>query len=354
MGETAAGDLLIVSERAELHSVGRNRWNGSVSTVGTGTAPAPVDHRWLRETLSALAEAHRVPGAQLVVHRAGITVAVEFGELEHGVGIPVTSHTAFPVASICKVATATLAMILVGDGDLELDIPLAEYLPDLDDLGRQLTLCQLLSHMSGFASSPDTVERPGLSLGRYVQRHCRRQDLIVPPGTAFTYSNRNYVLAGHLIETVTGMSWSEAVESILLRPLGIEATLVGIPRRALLGRPIATGHSVNMAVGRTRPVEQPEVPAEAPGVGLGMSALDLVALGLMHVGPGFPELLPAAQAEQMRQPIPGVEPFGLADGWGAGLAVYRGETTTWVGTTVTATAHPATCASIPATGRWWP
>lgn len=331
MGETAAGDLLEINERAELHSIGRNRWNGSISTAATGTAPPPVDPRWLADILSALAEAHHVPGAQLAVHRSGVTVAVEFGELGHGSGIPVAGYTAFPVASVCKVATATLAMILVGDGDLGLDNPLAEYLPELDDLGWRLTLSQLLSHTSGFASSPDIVERPGVSLGRYVQRHCRWQDLIVPPGTTFTYSNRNYVLVGHLIETVTGMSWSEAVESILLRPLGIEATLVGIPGRAPRGRPIATGHSVNMAVGRTRPVEQPETQAEAPGVGLGMSALDLVALGLMHVGPGFPELLPATQAEQMRQPIPGVEPFGLADGWGAGLAVYRGETTTWVG-----------------------
>jgi hypothetical protein len=62
-----------------------------------------------------------------------------------------------------------------------------------------------------------------------------------------------------------------------------------------------------------------------------MSAFDLVTLGLMHVGRGFPELLPVAYAEQMRQAIPGVEPFGLADGWGAGLAVYQGDTATWVG-----------------------
>jgi CubicO group peptidase (beta-lactamase class C family) len=243
----------------------------------------------------------------------------------------VSRHTAFPVGSISKAVTATLAMILVGDGDLELDAPIAEHLPELDDLGSQLTLCHLLSHTSGLPSSPDTPEVPFLSSRRYVRNHCRRQDLILPPGTAFSYSNRNYVLVGHLIETITGMNWSEAVESILLRPLDIDSAMVGMAGRACFDRPIATGHSVNMNSGRTRPVHQPVVPAEAPAVALAMSAVDLVALGLMHIGSGFPELLPPVPAEQMRQAIPGVEPFGLADGWAAGFAVWQRETSAWVG-----------------------
>ena len=295
------------------------------------TVGAPLDPGWLAATLSALAGANQVPGAQLAVHCAGRTVAVEVGELEHGAGIPVTRDTAFPIGSISKAWTATLAMILVSDGDLELDAPLAEYLPALDDLGRALTLEQVLSHTSGLASSPETPELATLSLANYVREHCRVQDLILPPGTGFSYSSRNYVLVGHLIETITGMSWWEAMESILLRPLGIEATAVGATARARCGRPAATGHSVNTTLGRTRPVHQSLVPAEAPAGALAMSAVDLVALGLMHVGPSFPELLPAHYAAQMRRGVPGADPFGLADGWGAGLAVFRDEDREWAG-----------------------
>jgi CubicO group peptidase (beta-lactamase class C family) len=294
-------------------------------------APMPVDPEWLAATLTALADTHQVPGAQLAVHRGGVTVAVEVGVLEHGRGIPVTSHTAFPIGSICKLATATLAMILVADGDLELDAPLSEHLRELNDLGDQLTLCHLLSHTSGFASSPEPSELSTLSLGRYVREHCRWQDLLLPPGTDFSYSNRNYVLVGYLIETITGMSWPEAMEAILLRPLGVDFTAVLESVRSHSGRPVATGHSVNMAMGRTRPVQQSLAVAEAPAGALAMSAVDLVALGLMHVGPGFPELLPAAYAEQMRQAVPGADPFGIADGWGLGLAVFRGRATDWVG-----------------------
>lgn len=300
-------------------------WTGR----GDDAARGPVDRAWLAATLSVLADKHKVPGAQLAVHQDGVTVAIEVGELEHGGGIPVSRETAFPIGSISKALTATLAMILVADGDLELDAPLDEHLSDLDDLCGRLTLRQLLSHTSGFADVPESST---LSLRRYVRQHCRRHALVLAPGTGFSYSGRNYALVGHLIETITGMSWWEAMESILLRPLGIDpAAISGEPGRAPYGRSIATGHSVNSTLDRTRPVEQSPALAEAAAGALAMSAVDLVALGLMHVGPGFPELLPAAYAERMRRAVPGVDPFGLADGWGAGLAVFRDGTTDWVG-----------------------
>lgn len=297
---------------------------------GSGALPPPIDPAWLAATLSTLADRHQVPGAQLAVHRGGSTVAVEVGELEYGSGDPVTRETAFPIGSISKVFTATLAMILVADGDLELDAPLDSYQLELDDMGALLTLRHLLGHVSGLASSPDGPELATLSTGRYVREHCRRKDLILTPGSGFSYSSRNYVLVGHLIETITGMSWWEAVESIVLRPLGIDpATVVGTPAPA--GRLIATGHSVNTSLGRTRSVEQSMALAEAPAGALAMSAVDLVALGLMHVGAGVPGLLPTVYARRMRQPIPGADPFGLADGWAPGLAVFLDGTTDWVG-----------------------
>ncbi|HEX2291052.1 MAG TPA: serine hydrolase [Pseudonocardiaceae bacterium] len=102
-----------------------------------------------------------------------MTVTGEVGELEHGVEIPVAEETAFPIGSISKAWTGTLAMILVPERDNKLDAPLDEYLPKLDDLVGRLTLCQLLSHISGFADIP---ELSTLSPGRYVRaRRCLRR-----------------------------------------------------------------------------------------------------------------------------------------------------------------------------------
>ncbi|MDQ4104268.1 MAG: beta-lactamase family protein [Actinomycetota bacterium] len=329
MGRAPALDLSIVASNGELDSRSPRATVSERGEIQPDGSRVPVDPAWLAATLSALIDAHGVPGAQLAVHGGGVTVAVEAGELKHGTGTAVTQETAFPIGSISKVWTATLAMILVADDDLELDAPLVGYLPELDDLGGQLTLRHLLSHTSGFADSPEPTP---LSPARYVRENCRRQDLIVPPGTGFSYSSRNYVVAGHLIEKLTGMSWWDAMEAILLRPLGIvPAAVVGTAVPARYERPIATGHSVNTTLGRIRPAQQSLPAAEAPAGALAMSAVNLVALGLMHIGPGVPELLPASYAEQMRQVVAGAEPFGLADGWGCGLAVFRDGQTDWVG-----------------------
>ena len=138
----------------------------------------------LSDTLSMLARKHQVPGAQLAIHQGGETLAIEVGELDHGTGRLVDRDAAFPVGSITKSFTAAVAMILVADGDLELDTPLGEYLPVLgngtDDLGAQLTLRQLLSHTSGLSSGPDSTEVAGASRRRYVLERQQRNTSSLP------------------------------------------------------------------------------------------------------------------------------------------------------------------------------
>lgn len=297
--------------------------------IGLLRAPSVVP--MLGDTVATLARKHRVPGAQLALHRDGETVAVKVGELEHRTGRPVTGDAAFPIGSITKSFTATVAMILVADGDLDLDQPIGDHLPELGELGAELTLRQLLSHTGGLASGPDSEDVFTATPRRYVTDHCHRRNMVLPSGTGFSYSNLGYVVVGHLIETITGMSWWEAMESILLRPLGIDPAFIGTGRYRPHRRPMATGHSVNLSVGRTRPVRQSLAPPEAATGALALSATDLVSLGLIQVGAGMPDVLSPRYATEMRQPVAAAEPYGLADGWGLGLAAFRHEDTEWIG-----------------------
>jgi CubicO group peptidase (beta-lactamase class C family) len=284
--------------------------------------------------VESLTRTHHIPGAQVAIHHNGRWLSVEVGEVEHGSGRKVTRDVAFPAGSIGKSFTATVAMALIADGDLELDEPVGKYLPDLDpdSTGGRLTLRQLLSHTSGLESSPETDRRSATSLRRYVLEHCHRPELVQTPGTAFSYSNTGYILTGYLIEHITGMSWWDAVKSIVLRPLGIEPAFVVEPEPRTTGRPIATGHAGAAEIGTIRPVEQAMELAEAPAGALALSAVDLATFGLVHSdGEGAPSLLPAEYAEQMRESVPGAEPFGVADGWGLGLALFREDAGEWVG-----------------------
>jgi CubicO group peptidase (beta-lactamase class C family) len=331
MAEGSASILTEASRpdgRVRLRGITSDRAAGRV-TDGDQRVPGTAGD--LAGMLRDVARRHRVPGAQLAVHQHGDTVTAEFGELEHGAGRAVSPETAFPVGSISKVFTATLAMILVADGDLELDVPLHECLPELGDLGREITLRHVLSHTSGLASGPASEDVSRVSLRRYVVGQCHRRNLVLPPGTGFSYSNVGYAVAGLVIEAVTGMSWYQALESIVLRPLGVDPVTIGPDAPRSARRSLASGHSVNPELGRIRAVRQSLAPGEAPAGALAVSALDLVALARCHIGTGLPQLLPPAQAALMRRAVPGAEPFGLADGWGLGLAVFRASGTDWVG-----------------------
>lgn len=225
--------------------------------------------------LSDLADRWRVPAAQLVVHHDGETRAE--GDLD----------ALFPAGSLTKPFTAALALTLVDDGDLELDRPLHE-------LDLPVTLRQLLSHTSGL---PSNVDDTGPSIRRWVARHGRH--FVHRPGTVFSYSNAGYVVVGCLIEEVTGMPWREAIGSVL----GVKS-FVDTPG-------VLSGHVVLPE--RVVPVSEVLPAVEDPAGALALSAHDLLTFA-RH------ELVPSMCVDQLGGIAIG--PFGLADGWGLGLARY--------------------------------
>jgi len=252
------------------------------------------------EDLSRLIGKHRVPGAQLVVRRNGRVVTLEAGEERYGSGRTVTARSVFPLGSLTKPFTAALAMTLVADGDLDLDDP-------LPGLGGQVTLRRLLSHTSGLPSNVDD-EASG-SRSRWASRYRRDSRPDYPPGAVFSYSNIGYLLVGHLVEEVTGMDWAEALEAIVLRPLGIPMVAETV-----------SGHT-----GRDRlvPVEEQIMPElEAPNGALALSATDLI--GFLDA-----EVTGAMCSDQLA----GIEtgPYGMADSWGLGWALYRTPGADWFG-----------------------
>jgi CubicO group peptidase (beta-lactamase class C family) len=291
-----------------------------------------AEQRW-SALLAELAHDHQVPGAQLEVRWHGSRVSVVSGHEEHGTDRPVTDRSKIPAGSIGKAFTATVAMMLVADGDLGLDDPIDEQLTDLrcgHDLFGRLTPRQLLSHTSGLPSSLDeNMPAAATTSSRRYLAECARQAVpVCPPGTAFSYSNVGYLLLGHLIEMITGLTWHEAVESTLLRPLGIEpAFIVGGNGSAV---PIIPGHAVHPRTGRTQPVAQTVSAAMAAVGALALSARDLAAFAALHLGTRA-DILDRDMIELMHVAVRGAEPFGLADGWGLGLAMYRHGDRDWIG-----------------------
>jgi CubicO group peptidase (beta-lactamase class C family) len=289
-----------------------------------------MDTGCIYSVLESLAGAAAVPGAQFAVHDGTRIRTCQLGVEDRDGGRSLTAESKIPIGSISKTFTAALAMVLVSDGDLELDTPIAEYLPELrrlaGDPGGALTLRHLLSHTAGLPS--DREPAGASSPRRHVLDAFGELDPLDRPGRAFSYSNLGFVTAGHLIEVVTGMSWWEAMELVLLKPLGLTPTFVvgQDPRQR-----IVTGHSVNRVLGRVRPVRQSLALLDAPAGAVAASASDLVVLGRLLAGAEYQDLIRPEVLEQMRTPAPRAEPFGVADGWALGLALYRDGERWWVG-----------------------
>lgn len=281
-----------------------------------------MDENALAELLTALTAELRVPGAQAVVEHAGHTASAAVGVRSTADGWPMTPVTAVPAGSLTKPCTAALVMVLLADGDVALDGPAAEHLPELADRAH-VTVRHLLDHTAGFPANVAEDGATGSSLRRWVRRHATSHPPLHPPGRAFSYSNAGYVVVGCVVETVLGMGWADAIDAVLLDLAGVEPAHVLGQRPSV--RPVADGHAL-LPGGGHLPVPDQRLPdVEAPVGGLALSAADLAALARAA-------MLPTATAmREDRTTELTVGPFGLADGWGAGWARYgaTGETAWW-------------------------
>ena len=155
---------------------------------------------------------------------------------------PTNGH--FRIGSNTKTFTATVVLQLVAEGRIGLDDPVVDYLPEFG-LDRRITVRMLLQHTSGvFNFTGEYYEDGTVVLGipwqgqewvdnrfkTYRPEELVRLALSKPmrfePGTDWSYSNTNYVLARLLIEKVTGSSLAEEMQRLILGPLGLSGTVV--------------------------------------------------------------------------------------------------------------------------------
>lgn len=132
-----------------------------------------------------------------------------------------------PLGSVRKWLTAACVMAVVDQGKLRLDDPVGRWLPawDLPDRA-EVTLRRLLCHTGGLKKRPRNGFCQGLgTLGACVDRMAEAP-LAATPGTEFRYSSAGFHVAARVLEVVTGRSFAELLQSLLLDPLQMEETTV--------------------------------------------------------------------------------------------------------------------------------
>ena len=176
------------------------------------TPSAASDTAELQQALDQLV-AKGAPGAVLYSYDKGQVTALQSGLADLAARTPMTADTFFRIGSLTKTYVSTAVLQLVAKHRSALGAPVSRYLPGLMAGQPRVTLRQLLDHTSGIYEFNDDprVLAPYLEgdLGhvwtpRRLVRIAFSHDPVARPGTAYHYSNTNYVLAGLIIQAVTG------------------------------------------------------------------------------------------------------------------------------------------------------
>ncbi|MDQ1026932.1 amino acid adenylation domain-containing protein [Streptomyces umbrinus] len=248
------------------------------------SAPAPVRDTGARpafdeDDLLAAMDRHRVPGVAVALLHDGEAVSARGYGVTAADGGPVTCRTPFRVGSLSKHVTALAVLGLAAQGVLGLDSDVNRYLTSWRVPGRSpVTIRDLMSHRSGLGTVPVTHYHPADPIPTLPQLLDGLPPADHPPvraefpaGQVFRKSGVNFSVLELLLQDVTGETFPDLAERLVLGPLGMTDSSFDqwYPQRS--ATPTATGHDVHGTplAGGWR------VRAEAASGGLWSSALDL-------------------------------------------------------------------------------
>ncbi|SNS29661.1 D-alanyl-D-alanine carboxypeptidase [Actinomadura meyerae] len=220
---------------------------GVAVAAPAGTATATADQTALRELMHRLTTVDGGPGALLDLRDGRGDTTLTSGVADVTSGAPMRAGSRFRIGSMTKPFVATVVLHLVGERRVVLDAPVERYLPGVvrgnGNDGRVITVRQLLQHTSGIPDyltylDPQEILKDPLA-------HHDVHDLVdlalahpplFEPGKGWRYSNTNYLLAGMLIEKVTGRTYGEEIRRRIIKPLRLRDTSVPTDASTISGR----------------------------------------------------------------------------------------------------------------------
>lgn len=186
-----------------------------------------------------------------------VVYAEGFGMANREKSIPVDKTTLFNIGSISKVYVATAIMLLVDDGKVSLDKPVADYLPEFkmaDDRYKKITVRMILNHVSGIPGTEGSNSF-GFKYDNNVKQETintlARAHLKHAPGAMTVYCNDGFTLAEMIVERVSGGKYIDFLNKRIFKPLGLKNT--GISVGEIKSNPVALYYDAK--TGKIHPLE---------------------------------------------------------------------------------------------------
>ncbi len=295
--------------------------------------PAPKPATTLEELDKHLTEAFakgKIPGASVVIIEGNQIVFTKgYGYADLKTKKPVTPETVFRAGSISKSFTSIGIMMLVEEGKLSLDAKLADLMPELKydnpwEKTDPIRVVHLLEHTTGFDDigfHHYFLQGKDVPLSKAVEAYGPYESRW-KPGSRMSYSNSAPVIAGRIIEKVSGQSFPEFMAARLTGPLGMES--------AYWTREPQITDRLSKSYANTEGKEEPFVEILArPSGSLNVTPKDLAKLPLLMLGRGTLDArtyLKLESVERIERPetTDGVR-AGLRYGYGLGNLMYPGK-----------------------------
>ncbi len=203
-------------------------------------ASAMHDHGWpdtkkLDAYYTSQIAANNLKGMAVIIVQVDGSVIYQRGFGMAGKDIPFTPQTPFPIGSGSKSFLALSVMQLVDEGKMKLDAPIQEYLPwwQVADaqLSAQITVRDLLNHVTGLVAGPGFYDDSGMSYRlpddtsmEDAVRDLRTARPKLPLRTAFVYFDPNYWTLAVLVEKISGQAYPQYLKEKIFEPLGMKNT----------------------------------------------------------------------------------------------------------------------------------
>jgi D-alanyl-D-alanine carboxypeptidase len=258
---------------------------------------------------------NKVPSASIAIVMDGqIAYLQAYGEARLSPPIEATPQMQYSIGSISKQFTAAAVLLLMQQHKLTLDDPVAKYLPDLTRAG-EVTIRMLLSHTSGYQDYwPEDYVMTSMMVpttAQHILDVWAKRPLDFDPGTQWQYSNTNYVIAGRIVEQVSGIPLIDLLKKRIFLPLGMNDVYDTDASKLPATDPIGYAR---YALGPPRPS-----PLEGAGwmFAAGELAMPAHDLALWDISLIKRSLLDAGSYAQMFKPV--LLKSGASSGYGLGV-----------------------------------
>jgi CubicO group peptidase (beta-lactamase class C family) len=186
--------------------------------------------RQVKTLLEDLREVTHVPAFSVAaVHRGKLVAAVASGTVNAQSQEKATSNHLFRLASVSKVVGATMLAELAMQNKLDVDGPIGQYYPQLDRKYHDITMRQLMAHISGmphYQAKDIFIDRTHYDSATEAVVTLKGRNLLTEPGMQYHYSSHGYTLAGAIYEQITGHALEDSLPQFIKAYSGRKSPLI--------------------------------------------------------------------------------------------------------------------------------